>query len=120
MKRIAIACLMGAVACEAMSCATPSAPSAAIEIQTEDVERFYRIYAAAGGQPTAEQIQRDYLDQGTAGLRHLTQVRNVNAANIARAIATQPELYTNARSCLAALPRIRERLNRTFGELLSL
>lgn len=122
MKRIAIACLM---ACGAMSCATPNAPSAAptrpaIEIQTEDVERFYRLYAAAGGQPSAEQIQKDYLDQGTAGLRHLTQVRNVNAANIARAIATQPELYTDARSCLAALPRIRERLNRTFGELLSL
>lgn len=120
MKRIAIACLTSGAACMVMSCATPSAQSTAIEIQTEDVERFYTIYEAAGGLPTAEQIQRDYLDQGTAGLRHLTRVRNVNAATIARAIATQPELYMNARSCLAALPRIRARLDRAFNRLLEL
>jgi hypothetical protein len=78
------------------------------------------MYEAAGGQPTAEQIQRDYLDAGTAGLRHLTQVRNVNAENIARAVATRPDLYTNARTCLDALPRIRARLERTFDNLLTL
>jgi hypothetical protein len=122
-NRIAIAWFMGAIACLAISCAsqsTRSSPSAAIEIQTEDVTRFYNIYEATNGHPTAEQIQRDYLDPGTPGLRHLTQVRNVNAENIARAAATQPELYTNARSCLAALPRIRERLRHTFDNLLSL
>jgi Predicted Zn-dependent protease (DUF2268) len=119
MKRIAIACLMGGIACAAMSCASTGAPSA-IQIQTEDVERFYRVYETAAGRPTAEQIQRDYLDQGTAGLRHLTQVRNVNAENIARAVATQPELYTNARTCLTALPHIRARLDQVFDQLLDL
>jgi hypothetical protein len=119
-NRIAIACLAGAAACPAISCASWSAPSAAIEIQTEDVTRFYSVYEAAGGHPTAEQIQRDYLDRGTEGLRHLTQVRNVNAQNIARAVETRPELYTNARTCLAALPRIRDRLAGTFDKLLRL
>jgi hypothetical protein len=47
-------------------------------------------------------------------------VRNVNAANIAAAVATQPELYAMARPCLAALPRIRARLDRTFRQLLDL
>jgi hypothetical protein len=44
----------------------------------------------------------------------------VNAENIARATATHPELYTKARSCLAALPRIRARLDRTFEKLIRL
>ena len=103
-----------------MSGAAWSASPAAIEIQTEDVTRFYQVYEAARGRPTAELLQRDYLDQGTAGLRHLTRVRNVTAENIAREIATQPALYTTARSCLAALPRIRERLVITFDNLLAL
>jgi hypothetical protein len=111
---------MAATACVAISAAVSSAPPAAIEIQTEDVARFYKVYEAAHGRPTAGQLQTDYLDQATAGLRHLTQVRNVTAENIARAIATQPTLYTNARSCMAALPRIRERLVLTFEKLLAL
>jgi hypothetical protein len=120
MNLTAIAWLTGAMACVATSCAARSATSAAIEIQTEDVARFYRIYEAERGHPTAKQLQHDYLDLGTAGLHHLTQVRNVTAEGIARAVATQPEIYTNARSCLAALPRIRERLNLTFDKLLDL
>lgn len=82
--------------------------------------RFYGVYEAADGRPTPEQLQRDYLDPGSAGLRHLTRVRNVTADGIARAAATQPDLYTNARSCLDALPRVRERLDRTFDNLLRL
>jgi hypothetical protein len=100
------------------ACAHHASP--AIEIQTEDVTRFYALYEATDGRPTAEQVQRDYLDVGTPGLRHLAQVRNVNAENIARALETQPRLYTNARACLEALPRIRERLARTFDNLLEL
>jgi len=120
MRKIAIVGVMAGMACAAMSFATSSARAAAVEIQTEDVARFYKLYETTGGRPTVEQIQHDYLDQATAGLRHLTQVRNVNAENIARATATTPELYTNARSCMAALPRVRERLNRSFDKLLAL
>jgi len=123
MNRIAIAWCVEAMAFLAISCTSrsaPPAPAAAIEIQTEDVTRFYNLYEAAQGRPTAEQLQHDYLDPGTAGLRHLTRVRNVNADNIARAVATQPELYANARACLEALPSISERLGRTFDNLLGL
>jgi hypothetical protein len=37
--------------------AQPSRPS----ILTEDVERFYRIYDAANGHPTASSLQTGYL-----------------------------------------------------------
>jgi hypothetical protein len=120
MKRIAI---VGALACLASACATPatsSEPAPGIEIVTEDVARFYELYEATGGKPTAEQIQTDYLDRGSEGLRHLTQVRNVNAENIARALETRPELYTKARTCLAALPRIRSELEDSFDNLLEI
>jgi len=122
-NRIAIAWLAGATAALGPSLAAHSIVSvspAPIAIETEDVARFYRVYEAAGGHPTAQQIQHDYLDPGSAGLHHLTQVRNVNAENIARAVATHPELYTGARTCLPALPRVRERLERSFANLLRL
>lgn len=105
-----------------MSCTAPSETlqsSPMIEIQTEDVERFYDLYESTSGRPTAAQLQRLYIEPGTKGLHHLTQVRNVNAATIARAVAEQPELYVDARTCLAALPRIRRRLRQTFDNLLS-
>lgn len=98
----------------------PHSPAAGIEIQTEDVTRFYKIYDAAGGYPTIEQLQQGYLDPGTEGLHHLMKVRNVTAERIAQAIATQPGLYTGAKACMAALPRVRERLHVTFGKLVAL
>jgi hypothetical protein len=95
-------------------------PATHIEIQTADVTRFYEVYTAAGEHPTAEQLQRGYIDPGTAGLHHLMKVRNVNAQRIAQAIATQPTLYTEAKTCMVALPRVRERLNITFDKLVQL
>jgi hypothetical protein len=109
------------MACLTVSCAVPGRgveSSAAIEIQTEDIARFYDIYDRTNGQPTAAQLQRFYVKPGSEGLRHMMQARNVNAERIARALVDQPELYTNARTCLAALPRIRERLRSSFENLL--
>ena len=116
-RRISALVFVGITACLTLSCAAPDRRSA-IEIQTEDVTRFYDIYERTDGQTTAAQIQRFYVEPGSAGLRHLTQARNVNAETIARALAERPELYTNARACLAALPRIRDRLRQSFANLL--
>jgi hypothetical protein len=89
MKPIVVGGLLAAITSLLLSCAAQSAPSASIEVQTEDVTRFFRIYEAAGGRPTAEQLQREYLDRGTTGLRHLARVRNVTGERIARAVAAQ-------------------------------
>ncbi len=97
----------------AASAAEPRGP----EILTEDVARFYAVYDAAGGKPTAEQLDRDYLARGSPGLLHLAEIRNVTGARIADAIAKSPQTYENARRCMALLPTVKRRLTAAFGRL---
>jgi hypothetical protein len=60
MKRIGLAVVIAALACAAISGAAQSAASTAFDpparpaIHIEDVDRFYQIYDAAGGHPTAD------------------------------------------------------------------
>jgi hypothetical protein len=86
-------------------------------IHIEDVERFFAVYDAASGHPTAEQIQRDYLDRGSDGLHHFAKIRNITGARIAETLAKQPQMYADAKRCMAALPRVRERLVTALHEL---
>lgn len=102
MKRTIGDLTLAAFACAAISCAAhganaPSAPSP--EIHIEDVERFYKIYDAANGRPTAEQLQRDYIDAGSEGLHTLARFRNVTGARIAETLAKNPQIYSNAKRC---------------------
>jgi hypothetical protein len=97
--------------------ATRSAATAGAVVHTEDVDLFYRIYDAADGHPTAEQLQRDYLDQGSDGLQVLVRERNVTGQRIADMLAKNPSLYTGAKRCLAVLPRARERLEAALHKL---
>jgi hypothetical protein len=119
MKAIGCAIVLAAVACAAVARAEPKAPAASAGpvIQIDDVERFYRIFDAAQGHPTAEQLQRDYLDPGSDGLHVLAKARNVTGQRIADAIAKQPALYESAKRCLAALPRVRQRLQAAMQRL---
>ena len=79
-------------------------------IYTEDVSRFYRVYDAAQGHPNAEQLQRDYIDPGSPGLHHLAEIRNVTGVTIAKELAAHPEIFADARRCMAVLPRVRPRV----------
>ena len=88
--------------------ADASAPAAAVVI--EDVARFYRVYDAAGGHPTAEQLQRDYLDAGSEGLHHFARLRRITGERIAEAIDKRPGLYDEARRCMRVLPQAQARL----------
>lgn len=96
--------------------AAPKGP----EILTEDVTRFYAIYDAAGGHPSAEQLDRDYLAGGSAGLHEFARLRNVTGARIAANVAAHPEVYADARRCLAALPAVKRRLTASFARLAAL
>jgi hypothetical protein len=105
-----------------MSTATPTAsePAAGPTIQIEDVARFYKIYDAAGGHPTAEQLQHDYIDTGSDGLHQFAKLRNITGARIAETLTKRPEIYADARPCMLVLPRVREQLEvalRKLGEL---
>ncbi|MBD9436561.1 lytic murein transglycosylase [Pseudoxanthomonas sp. PXM03] len=94
---------------------TPAMPGAVV--QTDDVALFYRVYDAAGGKPTAAQLQRDYLEQGSEGLRLFARLRNTTGQRIADAVARDPALYADARRCLAVLPQARARLEKALRDL---
>jgi Predicted Zn-dependent protease (DUF2268) len=86
-------------------------------IKIEDVARFYKLYDAAGGHPTAEQLQRDYIDSGSDGLHELAKLRNVSGASIAEELSKRPEIYSDAKRCMAVLPRVRQRLEFALEKL---
>jgi hypothetical protein len=86
-------------------------------IHIEDVALFYRVYDATGGTPSAEQLQREYLDQGSDGLHVLAQTRNVTGRTIADALSKRPEIYADARRCLAVLPAVRRRVQAALHRL---
>ena len=97
--------------------AAPAARTAARPvIHIEDVARFYKLYDATGGHPTAAELQ-GYIDHGSEGLRYFVKARNTTGARIAAAIATHPELYADARRCMALLPRVRVRVAAALQKL---
>jgi hypothetical protein len=98
-----------------VSAETETSSSPAIHI--EDVDLFYKVYDAAGGHPTADQLQHEYLDHGSDGLHHFATARNITGARIADTLAKHPELYSDARRCMAVLPRVRDRLKAALGKL---
>lgn len=107
--------------------ATPERPAATLRdsrfaalIVTEDVDLFFRVYDTAGGHPTAEQLDRDYLGAGSSELRRFAPLRRVTGARIAANLAEHPEAYIKARSCLSVLPGVRRRLATAFRKLVRL
>lgn len=84
---------------------TPADPLTAT-IHTEDAERFARLFAATNGKPSAEQIQKEYLDDGSYGVAVFTPYRIQNAAHLAEAVASDGPSYDRAiRECL---PRLKQ------------
>jgi uncharacterized protein YjaZ len=79
-------------------------------IHIEDVASFYKLYDATGGHPTAEQLQHEYLDSGSPGLHRLAQLRQVTGSAIAAQIGKRPDIYADAKRCMAVLPAVRRRV----------
>ena len=98
------------VSSSASAIAVPAQPAGAPVIETSDVARFYKVYESADGHPTATELQRDYIDAGSPGLRHLSEIRNVTGDTMAKAIAAHPEIFSNAKRCMAVLPSVTTRV----------
>lgn len=110
------------LALAAASCAPNAAPggqdgAGGPVIDTSDVDLFYRLYDAAGGRPTARQLESDYLGAGSEGLQTLARLRNVTGERIAAAIEKEPSTYERARDCVAVLPGARTRLAAALARL---
>lgn len=108
------------LALAALLVAASPAVAAGPEVLTEDVDRFYRVYDATGGRPTAEALQRDYLDHASPGLAQLARIRNITAQRIAAANEANPQLYADARRCAGHLPRVKARLGPALSKLAAL
>src|SRR5260370_7699585 len=124
-KRVSIAvvcALAGAtIICSAQSATPPvMASPTGLDIQIDDVARFYQVYNGANGHPTAEQLQHDYIDPGSDGLHRLAQLRNVTGVSIAVAIARHPQIYADARRSMAFLAPVRRRVAAALHKLVHL
>jgi hypothetical protein len=104
-----------ATAWTAAAHADPATPGPVIHI--EDVTSFYRLYDATGGHPSADQLQHDYLDKGSEGLLQFEKERNITGLRIEDALTKHPEIYADARRCLAVLPQVRARLEGVIAKL---
>jgi len=83
--------------------------AAGLSISIDDVDRFYHVYDAANGHPSADELQHDYLDKGSEGLRQFAKLRHISGTTIAGSLAKHPEMYSNARRCADVLPHVRQR-----------
>jgi hypothetical protein len=85
-----------------------------VEIDARDARRFADLLAKHP-MPTAEQIQRGYLDGAGEGVRVFTPLRIKNAENLARAIAAKPQHYRHAvRECLPLLASLQPELRAIY------
>lgn len=62
-------------------------------VRTEDARRFAALFEASAGKPTAEELQKEYLDGAGRGVAVFTPYRIRDSHNLASAIARDPEKY---------------------------
>lgn len=86
-------------------------------VLTEDVTRFYALYDANGGRPSAEQLESGYLAKGSASLKEFAKLRRVTGERIVERIKTDPAMYEDARECLEVLPAAKNRLTTALSKL---
>lgn len=84
------------------------------EIDARDALRFAQLMEG-DRIPTAEMLQRDYLDGAGPGVGIFTPGRIVDAKRLARAVAAKPDNYRYAiRECLPQLPALRSDLRAIY------
>lgn len=94
--------------------ATPVDPLT-VQIDQTDAERFATLFRETDGKPTADQIQKRYLDGAGDGVRIFTPYRIENAVNLAAAIAAQPDNYRYAiETCLPIVASMNGQLRATY------
>ena len=91
-----------------------------VALRTDDVERFYKLYDATHGHPTATELQAQYLDPGSEALHQYVVSRIDNATKLATAIEKRPDSYAQARTCLPGLTRTKAQLPGVFARMAEL
>jgi hypothetical protein len=94
-------------------------PDAALLI-TSDIPSFWRVFDKASLKDAADLFQREYLDQGTAGLHDFLKNRIENAQSLAATIAARPRYYAAIRESTLAVdrdPAIKDAIRASFRRL---
>lgn len=85
-----------------------------VEVDARDALRFANLMKT-DVLPTAEILQRNYLDGASLGVKIFTPSRIVDATRLARAVAAKPDNYRYAiRECLPLLPALRNDLRAIY------
>jgi hypothetical protein len=107
-RLLAIAGLVAAVSSQA------AGDPFAARVRYDDVDRFYAVYDAAGGRPSADQLRRGYIEAGSAGVRDFIPNRIVSPEALAAAVVKDRAMYERARRCRAALPNVSRRMRAAY------
>ncbi|RPF71077.1 hypothetical protein [Aurantiacibacter spongiae] len=84
-------------------------------LETRDAERFAQLWHDSDGAPDAPALQRNYLDGASDGVAVFTPHRIESAANLAAAIAAEPEIYRDAvERCLPWAAQTSDELRATY------
>lgn len=114
--------LRGTITCKPIAilalllCAAAPVPADpfAVHVRYDDVERFFQVLDAGKGRPSAEALQRDYIDAGSTGVRDFVPYRIESAQALAETIAKEPALFEKARKCRALLPNLEKRVRPAY------
>jgi hypothetical protein len=103
-----------ALAVSTVAGAAPVDPLTA-QIDQTDADRFATLFRETGGKPTADQIQKRYLDGAGDGVAIFTPNRIENAATLAAAVAAQTDNYRYAiETCLPLVASMNGQLRATY------
>ena len=99
-----------------MAQSAPPAPDPlTVSIETADADRFAALFRKTNGRPTAEELQRNYLDAGSDGVRIFTPDRIIDARHLAEAVAARPDQYAKAiNTCLPVIKDTTAELRATY------
>jgi hypothetical protein len=112
--------LMGAAGLLVAALAHASGAAPSVVLRTDDVERFYRLYDATHGHPTAAELQARYFDPGSEALHQYVVSRIDNATKLATAVEKRPDSYAQARTCLSGLAKTKAQLPAVFARMAEL
>ena len=119
--RARLANLALATALLASTAAQAVAPDMRTGAVFDDAQRFAAVFKAAGGSPSAEVLQSDYLAPGTPGIAIFTEYRIKNAANLAHAVTTLRPDYEHAITlCLPEAQRMGDEVSATIAKVAAL
>lgn len=93
---------------------------AAPTLITSDLDRFWQVWDAHGGQPDAAALTKGYFEPGTQGLKDFLRLRIGSAEELARLIQKLNPYYAGLRRTTAALPTMTPEIVAALGRLRAL